>query len=130
MKTLIGLSLAVSALLGPALSFAQTSNTPLTRAEVYADLVRVEHAGYNPSVSDDSTYPADIQAAEAKIAAQDAVPVATASTDAQPAAAVTTGEGAAMTGSSASGMREPMKSKTHDNECVGPVDYCTPFFGS
>ena len=72
MKTLVCLTLAVSALASPALSFAQASPAPLTRAQVRADLVRVEQAGYNSSVGDDATYPADIQAAEAKIAAQDA----------------------------------------------------------
>jgi hypothetical protein len=68
-KTLIRLTLAVSALAIPALSFAQ-STAPLTRAQVYEDLVRVEQAGYNPAMSNDATYPSDIQAAEAKIAAQ------------------------------------------------------------
>jgi hypothetical protein len=68
-KTLIRLTLAVSALAIPALSFAQ-STAPLTRAQVYEDLVRVEQAGYTPGESDDANYPSDIQAAEAKIAAQ------------------------------------------------------------
>ena len=63
-KTLVCIALAASALAAPALSFAQ-SNAPVTRAEVRADLVRVEQAGYNPSRGDDADYPADIQAAEA-----------------------------------------------------------------
>jgi Domain of unknown function (DUF4148) len=69
-KALVCLSLAAVALTAPVLSFAQ-SNGPLTRAEVRADLVRVEQAGYNPSLGNDIHYPADIQAAEAKVAAQD-----------------------------------------------------------
>src|ERR1700738_2453237 len=72
MKTLVCFTLAASALLSPALSFAQASSAPLTRAQVRADLIRVEQAAYNPSAGDDVHYPADIQAAEAKIAAQDA----------------------------------------------------------
>jgi uncharacterized protein YjaZ len=48
-------------------SFAQ--NQPLTRAEVKAQLVQAEQAGYNPN-ADNITYPAQIQAADAKIAAQ------------------------------------------------------------
>ena len=67
-KMLAGLVLAAATLGAPVLSFAQ-STAPLTRAEVRADLVRVEQAGYTPS-SNDINYPADIQAAEAKIAAQ------------------------------------------------------------
>ncbi len=44
----------------------------MTRAEVLADLARLEKAGYNPAASSDATYPANIQAAEAKVAAQSA----------------------------------------------------------
>ncbi|KVP85975.1 hypothetical protein WJ95_00925 [Burkholderia ubonensis] len=54
-------------------TFAQSASAPLTRAQVRADLIRLERAGYNPSASDDANYPADIQAAEAKAAAQDTV---------------------------------------------------------
>ncbi|MFP3566108.1 DUF4148 domain-containing protein [Paraburkholderia sp. SIMBA_030] len=71
MKTLICLTLVVSALASPALTFAQATSGQLTRAQVRADLIRVEQAGYNPSAGDDQDYPADIQAAEAKIAEQD-----------------------------------------------------------
>jgi hypothetical protein len=60
--------IVAAALAIPAVSFAQ-SNQALTRAEVKAQLVQVERAGYNPSM-DRTTYPAEIQAAEAKVAAQ------------------------------------------------------------
>ena len=70
MKTLICLTLAVSALASPALTFAQTPSGQLTRAQVHADLIRVEQAGYRPG-GGDNDYPVEIQAAEAKIAAQD-----------------------------------------------------------
>ncbi len=68
-KLFVALALAAATLGAPVLSFAQSS-APLTRAEVRADLVRVEQAGYNPSRGDDVNYPADVQAAEARIAAQ------------------------------------------------------------
>jgi len=42
---------------------------PLTRAQVKADLVRVEQAGYRPG-EDRVNYPEDIQAAEARVARQ------------------------------------------------------------
>jgi Domain of unknown function (DUF4148) len=71
MKALICLTLAVSALASPTLTFAQTASGQLTRAQVRADLIRVEQAGYSPSAADDPHYPDDIQAAEAKIAEQD-----------------------------------------------------------
>jgi Domain of unknown function (DUF4148) len=129
MKTLIGLSLAVSALLSPALSFAQNTAAPLTRAQVYADLVRVEQAGYNPSASDDSTYPADIQAAEAKVSAQNDSQTANASAESTSRTVETSAMGAPMAGSSASGMREPIKGKAGEAACVGPVSFCTPYFG-
>lgn len=71
MKTLVYLTLAIGALAGSAQTFAQAPSGQLTRAQVRADLIRVEQAGYNPHSGDDPDYPADIQAAEAKIAAQD-----------------------------------------------------------
>lgn len=48
-------------------SFAQSH--AVTRAQVKAELVQLERAGYNPSL-DRTTYPAQIQAAEGKVAAQ------------------------------------------------------------
>ncbi|MGF6240624.1 MULTISPECIES: DUF4148 domain-containing protein [Paraburkholderia] len=71
MKTLIYAALVAGALAAPVLSFAQETTTPITRAEVQADLVRVEQAGYHPNVND-VHYPAEIQAADARLAAQDA----------------------------------------------------------
>jgi hypothetical protein len=70
MKSLIQ-AIAVAAVLAvPAISFAQQSNAPVTRAEVRAQLVQLEKAGYNPADSDNATYPADIQKAEARVAAE------------------------------------------------------------
>lgn len=54
--------LAVAALVAiPALSFADTGRG-LTRADVRAELVRLEQAGYNPARSEPN-YPADVAAA-------------------------------------------------------------------
>ena len=71
MKMLACLTLAACSLVGPVTGFAQSPSGPLTRAQVRAELARLEQAGYNPSVSDEN-YPADLRAAEAKIAAEDA----------------------------------------------------------
>jgi hypothetical protein len=73
MKALIKAVLIACALSAPAFAFAQTANAPVTRAEVRADLVRLEQAGYRPAAAD-PYYPADIQAAEAKVAAQSQTP--------------------------------------------------------
>jgi hypothetical protein len=71
MKSLIQ-AVAIAAVLAvPAVSFAQ-SNQPLTRAQVKAELVQIEAAGYNPATANDYDYPANIQAAEARVAAQNA----------------------------------------------------------
>src|SRR5258708_31575089 len=70
MKALICITLAIGALTGPTLSSAQVITVPLTHAQVYMDLVRVEQAGYNPAAGDDANYPADIQAAERRVVAQ------------------------------------------------------------
>ena len=69
MKAIVRTLLLSCALAAPALSFAQSEQAPLTRAEVRADLIRLEQAGYQPGRGDDATYPRDIQAAEAKVAA-------------------------------------------------------------
>ena len=66
MKSIFCAVFAAAVLAVPTLSFAQASNAPITRAEVKADLVQVEQAGYNPARKD-LNYPADIQAAEARI---------------------------------------------------------------
>jgi hypothetical protein len=66
MKSLICAVFATAVLAAPTLSFAQAGNAPVTRAEVKADLVRVEQAGYRPA-GNDLNYPADIQAAEARV---------------------------------------------------------------
>lgn len=54
--------------------YAQTVSEPephqVTRADVMHELEELEAAGYNPSAGDDGTYPADIQEAEAKVAAK------------------------------------------------------------
>ncbi|AQQ48116.1 MULTISPECIES: DUF4148 domain-containing protein [Burkholderia cepacia complex] len=60
---LLALSLAV---LSPVTSFAQSGNASLTRAQVRAQLVQVEKAGYFPSRKDPN-YPDSIQAAERRI---------------------------------------------------------------
>lgn len=71
MKTLIHAAIVATVLSTPAFSFAQ-SNNPLTRAQVRAELVELERAGYHVG-DDDPHYPDAIQAAEAHVAAQHAI---------------------------------------------------------
>lgn len=73
MKSLIKAVALAAVLAIPAVSFAQ--NAPVTRAEVKAQLAQLERAGYNPS-SDQLNYPQSIQAAEARVAAQNRTAVA------------------------------------------------------
>jgi hypothetical protein len=70
MKSLIRSIITVTALAVPVIAFAQQSTGPVTRAQVRADLVKMEGAGYQPAKRDEASYPADIQAAEARVAAQ------------------------------------------------------------
>jgi hypothetical protein len=114
-KILAGLAIAASTVAAPVLCFAQ-SNPSLTRAEVRADLVRVEQAGYNPSLGNDIHYPADIQAAEAKIATQNDPHLTTQAVG-----------GVAQNGSSASGAAS---NAAMHSSCVGPVSFCKVYFGS
>ncbi|KVA26533.1 hypothetical protein WI44_25935 [Burkholderia cepacia] len=66
MKSLIKAVALAALAAAPVVSFAQ-SQQPLTRAQVRAELVQLEKAGYNPN--DWINYPENIQAAQAKIAA-------------------------------------------------------------
>jgi Domain of unknown function (DUF4148) len=62
--------LVAAALISPAtVSFAQSQ--PITRTQVKAQLAELEKAGYVPG-NERPTYPEDLQAAEAKVAAQHA----------------------------------------------------------
>ena len=67
MKKLI-CSILTAALLVPVVSFAQADNGPVTRAQVRAELVQLEQAGYQPA-SRQNHYPDEIQAAEARVQA-------------------------------------------------------------
>ena len=68
MKSLIQAVVIAAVLAAPVASFAQ-SNQPVTRAQVRAELVQLEKAGYQPGRAD-PYYPADIQAAQARVATQ------------------------------------------------------------
>ncbi|SAL04875.1 membrane protein [Caballeronia calidae] len=92
MKTFISAVAVAAALAVPALSFAQQSDAPITRAQVRAELVQLEKAGYNPNISDPS-YPSNIQAAETRVSAQTLAQAPTQSSD----------YGSVATGSSQSG---------------------------
>lgn len=93
MKSLINAVAIALAVAAPVASFAQSSE-PVTRAQVRADLVQVEAAGYRPAVGTDPNYPRDVQAAEARAAAQKDVAQADAS-----------GYGSATNGTSQAGQR-------------------------
>lgn len=98
MKTFIKAVALAAVLAAPVASFAQSSQQPVTRAEVRSDLIQVERAGYNPATSNDPNYPSDIQAAEQRVQAQNPAVAQT-----QQPVADTSGYGSAMNGSSQSG---------------------------
>ena len=70
MKSLF-VALLASAALVPAIASAQQASGPVTRAQVREQLVQLEKAGYTPGTFDPN-YPAQIQAAQARVAAQNA----------------------------------------------------------
>jgi len=99
MKALVSTLLVACVLAAPAAAFAQTANpanAPVTRAQVVADLARLEQAGYRP-VANDLNYPDDIQHAEAVVAQEQAQQTQ------QAAPGSTAVGGVAMTGSSDAG---------------------------
>ncbi|HEX7932265.1 MAG TPA: DUF4148 domain-containing protein [Paraburkholderia sp.] len=91
MKSLIEAAVIAALITAPLAAFAQ-SNQPVTRAQVRAELVQLEKAGYNPSTANSDDYPENIQAAEARIAAENRT-------------AQSTGYGSATDGSSNAGSR-------------------------
>lgn len=90
MKSLSQLALVAALIAAPVVSYAQSAQ-PVTRAQVRDELVQVEKAGYDPH--DWIHYPENIQAAESKVAAQNAAAQRTGS-----------GYGGAAAGTSRSGM--------------------------
>ncbi|SAK67783.1 membrane protein [Caballeronia temeraria] len=69
MKSFVKAVAVVAVVVAPALSFAQADSST-TRAQVKQDLRQVEAAGYDPSRSDQTSYPSDIQAAESRASRQ------------------------------------------------------------
>lgn len=68
MNKLVCSAVVAATLVVPAISFAQAVQ-PLTRAQVRAELVALEKAGYNPA-TDEMDYPQDLIAAEQQVDAQ------------------------------------------------------------
>ncbi|MGI4855393.1 MAG: DUF4148 domain-containing protein [Janthinobacterium lividum] len=66
-KILIPAAFAVIALSLSGVASAQDNNSATTRAQVNADLVQVEHAGYT-RVGDQTQYPTNMLMAESRIA--------------------------------------------------------------
>jgi hypothetical protein len=102
MNSLIKAVALAVVLAAPVASFAQ-SNQPVTRAQVRAELIQLEKAGYNPATANDYDYPSNLQAAEARVAAQNA---------AAPQADVS-GYGSATSGSSQAGARSSSAVSTY-----------------
>ena len=65
MKKLVSAVVVAAAVAIPAISFAQSAQ-PLTRAQVRAELIELEQAGYSP-VANDVDYPHDLQAAQHRV---------------------------------------------------------------
>ncbi|KDB10686.1 Protein of unknown function DUF4148 [Burkholderia sp. lig30] len=105
MKNLIQAVVVAAALAAPVAVFAQ-DNAPLTRAQVRAELVQLEKAGYKPAVGEDPHYPEALQAAEARVAAQQHVAQG----------ADQSGYGGQPQGVSAAGSRAPVVRPATDEE--------------
>ena len=125
MKKLALLALTLSAVVGSTSTFAQSASVPLTRAQVRADLIRLEQAGYNPASENDLNYPLDIQAAQAKVAAQDAEQQTAAPQQKKSDSAM----GAETKGTSDSGHKKQETHPSDPSTCVGPASFCNLYFG-
>ncbi|AZQ55002.1 DUF4148 domain-containing protein [Burkholderia cenocepacia] len=61
---------ATALLAVPTASYAQSSHSTLTRAQVRQELLDLESVGYNPTIGDGDSYPDDIVAAQERLAAK------------------------------------------------------------
>ncbi|MFM0308816.1 DUF4148 domain-containing protein [Paraburkholderia sp. RL17-383-BIF-A] len=75
MKVLNKAIAVLGALVLPVAALAQSSQ-PVSREQVKAEMSQLEAVGYNPASRNDASYPAEIQAAQARLSAP-----ATAATD-------------------------------------------------
>lgn len=66
----IAAATATLLLAAPTVSYAQSSHSTLTRAQVRQELLDLESVGYNPSIGDGDNYPDDIVAAQERLAAK------------------------------------------------------------
>lgn len=97
MKSFVFTIVATSALAIPVAAFSQSDATT-TRAQVQAELQQLEQAGYDPAKGENPNYPADIQAAEARVSAANSA----------------TGYGGAASGSSSFGSRATARPASED----------------
>jgi hypothetical protein len=71
MKRSVWTALLATLLTVPVVTSAQQSDRALTRAQVRAELIRFEQAGYHSANGEDPYYPADVEAVTAKLQAPD-----------------------------------------------------------
>ena len=95
-------AVAIAAVIAAPLSAFAQSNDAVTRAQVNADLVRVQQAGY---MQDRNAYPADIQAAESRVQSQAGV-------------VQTSGEGGVTDGTSQGGARASFTASSYSAPVV------------
>ncbi|MGF6771478.1 hypothetical protein P3T18_003965 [Paraburkholderia sp. GAS199] len=123
MKTRLALTLSMI-LLASAGAVTNASAQEKTRAEVRQELIQAENNGLN--LVTDTSYP-EINPIYAQQAAQEQ---AQAQTQAQATQSRDTDVGGSMAGSSATGQRAPAHMTMDPNNCVGPVSFCSLYFGS
>lgn len=75
MKSIYYAVLTAAVLSAPVVAFAQSSNAPVTREQVKAEIVQLQKVGYNNGDTD-AHYPDAILAAEARVAQMNASTVA------------------------------------------------------
>ncbi|WP_322087915.1 DUF4148 domain-containing protein [Burkholderia sp. BCC1999] len=69
--TVVAVTATATALLAaPAVSYAQSSHSTLTRAQVRQELFDLEAVGYDPVASNGDNYPGDIVAAQERLTAK------------------------------------------------------------
>jgi hypothetical protein len=106
MKTIKQITAVAALVATPLIAFAQSDDS-LSRAQVKQDQLQVEQAGYTNSSGDQTSYPREAQAAEARVGAQ------------QVSEEASGGYGGVMPGSSASGAPDQPMQPAHTGALQG-----------
>jgi Domain of unknown function (DUF4148) len=128
MKALIRAVALAAALIVPAAAFAY-SNGEVTHAQLQAELTQLEKSGYNPHTGSDPHYPADIQQAEARVAAKNVQLTSYSGSDNSATSTPAVSSTQPKHHRFSFLHRNDLANSQNGNACTGPASFCNIYFG-